>query len=370
MKGWEGRLHGAAPYFVQSMSVFIAMMYFNSDVPMQIISRLSLRCLPARYLAAFTTIILTILVTGTCWPADPGEPVAHVNGATIFKSDLSCAIEAALARNLISQHGDIDDPGFDRDQVDNEIALYRLIDIELLYQESLKHRFYGLTEESTQRYQLEVKRLGGEDKLVSALQCNSMSPEEFRKTIFRRLSIKRLLDKVIYSSIQVTDDNIRDYYELNKDKFQKPESVRTRQIVIRVPSGAGIDEWREAEDRAQTIYIEASKGDDFIRLVRRHSDDPASASVGGDMGSIQKGNIQGVLDTRIFSLKVGTVTKPIRSRKGFHIIKIVSTAPSTTKSLEEMKPHITTRIRRDRAREMISQLVNDLRHKAEIEILH
>ncbi|MCJ7499877.1 hypothetical protein MUP29_06435, partial [bacterium] len=150
--------------------------------------------------------------------------MAHVNGATIFKSDLSCAIEAALARNLISQRGDIKDPGFDRDQVDNEIALYRLIDIELLYQESLKHRFYGLTEESTQRYQLEVKRLGGEDQLISALQCNSMSPEEFRRTIFRRLSIKRLLDKVIYSSIQVTDDYIRDYYELNKDKFQKPES--------------------------------------------------------------------------------------------------------------------------------------------------
>ncbi|MCJ7500408.1 peptidylprolyl isomerase, partial [bacterium] len=245
----------------------------------------------------------------------------------------------------------------------------RLIDIELLYQESLKHRFYGLTEESTQRYQLEVKRLGGEDKLISALQCNSMSPEEFRKTIFRRLSIKRLLDKVVYSSIQVAEDEIREYYERNKDKFQEPESVRTRQIVIRVPSGAGSDIWRQAEDRAQTIYIEASKGDDFIRLVRRHSDDPASASVGGDMGPIQKGDIQDVLDTRIFTLKEGTVTKPIRSRKGFHIIKIVSTTPSTTKSLEEIKPQIITRIRRERAREMISQLVSDLRSKAEIEII-
>ena len=326
---------------------------------MQMKSRSYLRCLPARHLAAVTTILLTIFVTGTCWPADPGEPVARVNGATIYHSDLSCAIEASLAKKLLSGN----------DQVDNQGTLDFLIDIELLYQESLKHRFHGLIEESEESYQREVKRLGGEDRLTSALQCNSMSPEGFRKTIFRRLSIKRLLDKVIYSSIQVTDDYIREYYELNKGKFQKPESVRTRQIVIRVQAGAGNNIWRQAEDRAQTIYMEASKSDDFIRLVRRHSDDPASASVGGDMGFIQKGNMQGVLDTRIFSLKVGTVTKPIRSRKGFHIIKIVSTAPSTTKSLEEMKPHITTRIRRGRAREMISQLVSDLRHKAEIEIL-
>ncbi|MDF1524653.1 MAG: peptidylprolyl isomerase [bacterium] len=336
---------------------------------MQTKSRLYLRFLPARYLATITTILLTVLVTGTCWPADPGEPVAHVNGVTIFELDLSCAIEAALVRNLISQRGDIENPGFDKDQVDNEIALQRLVDIELLYQESLKHRFHGLTEESVQRYQQEVKRLGGEDKLMSVLQCNNMSPEEFRKTIFRRLSIKRLLDKEVYSRIHVTEDAIREYYELNRDKFQKPESVRTRQIVIRVSSGAGIDEWREAEGRAYAIYRDASTGTDFIRLVRRHSEDPASASVGGDMGPIQKGDIQGVLDTRIFTLKEGTVTEPVRSRNGFHIIKIVSTTPSTTKSIEEMKPHIITRIRRERAREMISQLVSDLRQQAEIEII-
>ncbi len=327
---------------------------------MQIKSRLSLRCLPARYLAAVTTILLTILVTGTCWSADPGEPVARVNGATIYHSDLSCAIEASLAKKLLSGN----------DQVDNQGTLDFLINIELLYQESLKHRFHGLIEESEESYQREVKRLGGEDRLTSALQCNSTSTEGFRKTIFRRLSIKRFLDKVIYSSIQVTDDNIREYYELNKDKFRKPESVRTRQIVIRVTSGASINEWREAEDRAYTIYRDASTGTDFIRLVRRHSDDPASASVGGDMGPIQKGDIQGVLDTMIFTLKEGTVTKPIRSRNGFHIIKIVSTTPSTTKSLGEMKPQIITRIRRARAREMISQLVSDLRQKAEIEIIN
>jgi peptidyl-prolyl cis-trans isomerase D len=88
------------------------------------------------------------------------------------------------------------------------------------------------------------------------------------------------------------------------------------------------------------------------------------------MGSIQKGNMQGVFDTMIFGLKEGTVTKPIRSHRGFHIIKVVSTTPSTTKSFEEVKPYVTTLIRRERAREMISQLVSDLKDSAEIEILN
>jgi hypothetical protein len=320
--------------------------------------------------AVVITIILTFLTADTGWSADPGEPVARVNGVAIYQSDLSCAIEASMARKLSSRYRDLGDPGSDSDRIDNEKTLKSMIDIELLYQESLKHRFYGLMEESEERYQLEVKRLGGEERLISTLLCNNMSPEQFHKAIFRNLSIKRLLDKVVYSRIQVTEDEIREYYELNKDRFRKPESVRIRQILIKVPSKPDVEKWHQAQDRAHMIYKDASSGADFVRLARRHSDDPESASAGGDMGSIQKGNQQGVFDTTIFRLKAGTVTKPIRTHQGFHIIKIVSTTPSSTKTLDEVQQNITTLIRRERARGMISQLVSDLKEKAEIEILN
>ncbi len=339
-------------------------------MPIQSKSRFPLNYLPARSLAVFTTIILTIFTADTGWSADPGEPVARVNGVAIYQSDLSCAIEASMARKLSSRYRDLGDPGSDSVRVDNEKTLKSMIDIELLYQESLKHRFYGLMEESEERYQLEVKRLGGEERLISTLLCNNMSPEQFHKAIFRNLSIKRLLDKVVYSRIQVTEDEIREYYELNKDRFRKPESVRIRQILIKVPSKPDVEKWHQAQDRAHMIYKDASSGADFVRLARRHSDDPESASAGGDMGSIQKGNQQGVFDTTIFRLKAGTVTKPIRTHQGFHIIKIVSTTPSSTKTLDEVQQNITTLIRRERAREMISQLVSALKEKAEIEILN
>jgi parvulin-like peptidyl-prolyl isomerase len=344
------------------------MISFNK-VHMKKIPEPSPRLRPAKYLAVFITMVLTIIFADTGWSADSGAPVAQVNGVTIYQSDLSCAIEASLARNLASQHRQTEDPGSNSDQVNNKKTLNRLVDIELLYQESLKHRFRGLIEESERRYQLEVKRFGGEDKLISTLECNEMSSEQFRKAIFRNQSIKRLLDKLVYSSIQVTADEIREYYELNKDKFRKPSSVRVRQILIRVPSEPGDNKWRRAEERAHMIYRDASEGADFVRLARRHSDDPVSASSGGDIGSIQKGNQPSVFNTVIFSLKAGAVTKPIRSHQGFHIIKIVSTTSSTMKTIEEVKPYITTLTRRKKAREMISRLISDLKDKAEIKII-
>jgi parvulin-like peptidyl-prolyl isomerase len=351
--------------------------------PMKSRSRSTYLNLPVSVLAAVFFILLThtpsegqqVHPGGTpgdgLGSADSNIPVAKVNGVTIFQSDLSCAVEASLVRKLSSRRGSRgkEQTGSKSDLVDNKKTLNRLVEIELLYQESLKHRFHGLAEESEERYKAEVKRLGGEDQLASALQCNNMSPEQFRKSIFRNLSIKRLLDKAVYSKIKVKDDEIREYYESNKSRFRKPESIRISQILVKAPTEPGEEKWRHAEARALTIYQDASRGADFVRLARRHSDDPATASAGGDMGTIQKDGKKGIFDTTIFNMTPGSVTKPIRSRQGFHIVKVTSTTPSSPKSLEEVRQHITTRLRRGRSREMIASLIDDLRSKAEIEII-
>ena len=301
--------------------------------------------------------------------AGPNFPVARVNGVTLYQSDLSCAVEASLARKLGSRQGDLLKP--DRREGNNESndTLDRLINIELLYQESLKHRFHGLIEQSEERYRAEVRRIGGEDKLAAALQCNDMVPEQFRKSIFRNLSIKRLLNKVVYSGIKVRDDEIRGYYENHRQEFRKPESVRVSHILIRAPSGTGNDKWKEVENRALMIYRDAARGVDFVRLARRHSDDPASASAGGDIGFIEKGSKKGFLDTTIFQLSVGSVSKPVRSHQGFHIIKITSVTPPLDKTLEEARNEIIMKIRRKRSRELTARLITELRSKAEIEII-
>ncbi|MGD8353716.1 MAG: peptidylprolyl isomerase [Pseudomonadota bacterium] len=320
--------------------------------------------------------VLVVLCTAhTAHTADRDKPVARVNGVTIYQSDISVAVEANLARKLTSpDRGSTgSDPG-----AGTSIAkktLKELIGIELLYQESLKHRFHGLIAESEERYRKEAQRLGGEDNLISALECNNMTPEQFRKAIFRNLSIKRLLSEEVYSKIQVTEQQVTEFYERNKERFREPRSVRISQILVKVPSDGSDESWRHARERAWSIYQNAVTGHDFVRLVRKHSDDPASASSGGDLGTIQYvGSLYSesqtaFIDTIIFRLSEGTVTEPIRSPQGFHIIKVNSIKPSTIKKLEDVKQRIMTIIRRQRAREMITTLIQDLQEKAEIEIM-
>lgn len=340
-----------------------------SEMNLPFKSRSASSLFPGGYLAWVTAVLLTLFSVNPGFTQDPGEPVARVNGVTLYSSDLTCAIEASLARKLSSRYSDPGDLESEGEAVDSRETLNRLINIELLYQESLKHRFPGLAEESEKRYQQEVKRLGGEDRLASALLCNNITPSQFRKNIFRSISIQRLLDLAVYSRVQVTEEEIRKYYEENKDRFQRPESLRIRQILIKVPSQRDDDKWRQARDRAHAIYQEANDGSDFVLLARRHSEDPASASIGGDMGLIQTESLKDVFGTVVFSMQVGSVTKPIRSKQGFHIVKVVARNPRTARTLDESRQYITTLIRRERARGMISQLIDDLKARAEIEIM-
>lgn len=316
------------------------------------------------------TVIISISLISVPGYADPSaHPVARVNGVTIYQSDLSLAIEASTARNLSSHsvHRIKPDPG--KRPVNDKKVLEKLVNIELLYQESLKHRFKGLTAESDERYKTEARRAGGEDKLTSALRCNDMSPEQFRKSIFRNLSIKHLLKEKVFKRIDIKQEEVRNYYDRNIEKFREPGTIRLKQILIKAPPDPESPKWQQARDRALEIYNHAVEGEDFVELVRKHSDDPVSATAEGNLEPIQKDTSNGMMDTVIFNLKPGTITKPIRTRQGFQILKVIEVSQPSIKKFEDVEKRIKTLLRRKQAREMTYQLISDLRDKAEIEII-
>jgi parvulin-like peptidyl-prolyl isomerase len=284
------------------------------------------------------------------------SPIALVNGMPILPSDLSCAVEAW---KFSTRHGTA---------AGNAGTLNQLIVIELLYQESLKHRFHGLVADAEEVYRREIKRAGSEEKLRSTLQCNNISLKQFRQYIFRNLAINRLLDKKVYSRITVSDEEIDEYYEANRQKYKTPESVRLRQIFIRAPNRADEKNLFETENLVRNVFEQAVKGNDFVMLARKYSDDPIGASAGGEMGVIFRGNLHPTFESLVFSRGDGSVTEPVKSHSGYHIFQVVATFPSAPKPLEEVRPRIVNEIRKSKARTMISDYVSNLRQKAEIRI--
>jgi len=317
------------------------------------------------YAAATTMAITMVLLAGPFTASNASQedsgrkeiPLALVNGMPILPSDLNYAVEAW---NFSTRQGtDYDYSG----------TLDQLIVIELLYQESLKYRFHGLVGDAESIYRREVARAGSEEKLRSTLQCNNISLQQFRQYIFRNLAINRLLDIMVYSRITVSDDEISEFYEENLNSFKTPESVRLRQIFIKIPHTADEKTISEVEERAREVFKQAISGRDFVMLAKKYSDDPSAAGIGGEISVIYRDNLHRELDSLVFSRVEGSVTEPIRSRGGYRIFQVVSSSPPAIKPLDEVRSRIITQIRRSKALTMISDYIVFLKENADIRIL-
>ncbi len=313
-------------------------------------------------------VLLLTLLPSVAVSNQEGSPVATVNGIPLNRSDLDCAIETTLVRLGRNMKPKPPQKHVSSEHITDE-ALKRLIDIELLYQEGLKHRFPGIEEKVEKRYRAEVSRMGGEEQLSEALSCVDMTGEDLKKTIFRNLTINSYLEKAVYSNINVSEEELEEYYESNKDQFMNPPSVRARQILIKVKTWSSTRAVQSAESRASMVHGEAVKGSDFIMLARKYSEDPSAGSTGGDMGIIYRGNIHKPVESIIFSLPSGGISRPVRSRYGFHIFKIDSVKPSTYRALNDVRDECMTKLRRSKSKAMILDLLTELRSKASIEII-
>lgn len=315
----------------------------------------------------FSLVFLFFLLVPPAYSQPSSQAVAKVNGMPIYRSDISCAVEASLVRlgperRASLQGGKIPVP-------DNDRMLRRLIDIELLYQEGLKQSSPGLDEEVERRFRKELARIGGKERLADALSCIDMNIQDLKKSIFRDLVINRYLNKVIYSKIHVSSEEIKSYYNANLKMYPLSRAAHVNQIFIRVKVWKNKSEVRSALAKARVIQNEASKGTDFSSLARKYSQDPAAGSTAGDMGLVQERNLHTPIARVIFSLPEGGVSPPIETRGGFRIFKVVSYRPSSFRSLNDVRDDIVAKLRREKAGEMISKLVNVLRSKARIEIL-
>ncbi len=157
------------------------------------------------------------------------------------------------------------------------------------------------------------------------------------------------LDEVA-ASISVDEDEIRQYYESNSARFGRPAERRASHVLISVAAGAGEAEVEAARQRAEDIADEARTGADFAELAREHSDDAGSAANGGDLGVINRGSMVQPFEEAVFAMdEAGAVSDPVRTRFGFHVIKMTGYRAAEVAPLEQVRGEIEEELKRQRA---------------------
>jgi parvulin-like peptidyl-prolyl isomerase len=136
----------------------------------------------------------------------------------------------------------------------------------------------------------------------------------------------------------MSDRELRERYEREKEHFRRPERAQVREIII-APKNETAAALSDASARAVQIAARAKQGDDFAALAKEFSDAPTKES-GGSLGEVAKGELLSTLDTAIFSAEPNSVIGPIQTRAGFHIMKVEAKLPSELPSFESVKEQL------------------------------
>lgn len=162
---------------------------------------------------------------------------------------------------------------------------------------------------------------------------NYVIPEKV-KIDYLRLSQAALAETIPYS-----DSDLEDFYEKNKGLFSTPEKRQARHILIRVEEQAG-KTLEEAKTKIAEIQQKIESGEDFSELAKNYSEDPGSAVSGGDLGTFERGMMVPEFDEAVFSMEAGQVSDVVQTDFGLHLIKLEQIIPIDIKPLSEVKQEV------------------------------
>jgi peptidyl-prolyl cis-trans isomerase D len=144
----------------------------------------------------------------------------------------------------------------------------------------------------------------------------------------------------------VSEDEVKAWYAGHPDRYRQAEERRASHVLIAVAAKAGDAEVKAAEAKAAEVLALAKKSPgDFARLAKQYSQDPGSATKGGDLEWFSRGAMVKAFEDAVFSMKEGQVSDLVRSDFGFHIIKVTGIRGERGRPLEEVRAEITAELK-------------------------
>lgn len=282
------------------------------------------------------------------------DVAAKVNGEVIKMSDLDAQI-AKLKENYPSLFSGADGEGrlidFKQRLLDNMINT-------LLIRQAAKEAGVEVTDADVDK-KIEELRAGfqTQEQFDQTLQQAGMDLEGLKEQIRNQLESTALI-KTLNKDTEVTDKEIEDYYNKNKLEFADQASIHVAHILF------------DANDKAtaEKVLAELKAGGDFAALAKKYSKDTVSASNGGDLGWPTTPYVP-EFSAAAEALKPGEISGLVKTEFGWHIIKMIEKRTARQKTLEEVKDQIKQMIIQQRDADAYQKYLDELRKKADIEIL-
>ena len=299
------------------------------------------------------------------------QVLVKVNGEIITKTELEQRQVAALRQKNPNLRPDSD---ADLQKALKEVTPQVIVDAvdELLIVQRGKELGFTM---STDQFNSIIENIKKENKIESdealqaALKQEGMTMADLRKQLERTSLVQRVQQQEVMGKLQVTDTELKAYYDAHQDEFGTVPQITLREITVAVtadPQGLNVGKDDDAKAKAEEVRGKIVAGEPFPRLAADYSDSGSKAN-GGLVGPLSKSDLSEDLQKALAGLKEGGVTPVLRSARGYQVVKIEKLQDSTTKPFDDAKNEIADKIASGKRKVEFDKFLDKLRTDAIID---
>ncbi|HEX2061529.1 MAG TPA: peptidylprolyl isomerase [Thermoanaerobaculia bacterium] len=176
--------------------------------------------------------------------------------------------------------------------------------------------------------------IASDEQFEQSLRSSGLTRADMEARLRDTLITNKVFGRELRQRDQLTDAELRERYNREKEQYRLPERAHLREIVILKPESGSIE---EARTRANEVAEAARKpGTDFANLATTMSES-GTRDKGGDLGEINRGDLVPALDQAVFSAQTGAVIGPVETKSAWVIMKVEQRLPSEVPAFESIK---------------------------------
>ncbi len=306
------------------------------------------------------TVAIAASACGSGSGSVPAGAVAEVNGTEISKAELDKLIVQAK-RGYQTQNQSFPKAGTPEYQSVQQQYVAYLVELAEFRQAADK---LGVTVTDKDVDKVEnqtiAEKFGGKrSEYEKALKKAGFTPEDYRASALAVSALTQKIFDAVTKDVEVTNQEILEYYTANQSQYGTPESRDVRHILIAVKDKDGNVDYPASKAKADEIYAQLKAGADFAKLAKENSADPGSKDLGGKL-TISRGQTVPEFDKVSFDLATGELSKPVKTSYGYHVIQAVSDIrKSTVTPIDKVKASIRATLLQQKRNTEMQKWVED-----------
>jgi peptidyl-prolyl cis-trans isomerase SurA len=283
----------------------------------------------------------------SCKPSVPENVVAVVNDKSITVEELNKFYKSNFPNQPEVKEDD--------ELLRQKLQLLRdMIDSEIMMQRAEKQGLIAVDADVEAKLN-EFRAPYTQEEFQKQLEARGFTIDDLKTQIRRDQSVRRLFNKEITSRVNITDQDVKEFYEQNKAGFNLAEpQFHIAQILVtprpdddvRNLKNDNATDFESARRKIQMIDARLKQGEDFAMLAQNYSEDAATNQNGGDIGFIPESSLSNAspdLRRAVLSLQPGQNSAIIATQEGFRIFRLVSREPAGQRELND--PRVQQNIR-------------------------